>query len=109
VIAAPHPVDAGLFRPLPYRDALRRAAGLDGRFVIGVFGRNTERKQQPRVMMALQQLRARGKADDIIAYFHCQPTNEDPWLSSWNLLSAMAPICFAQIAPGGRVTQGAGG
>jgi glycosyltransferase involved in cell wall biosynthesis len=97
VIAAPHPVDARLFRPLPYRDALRRAAGLDGRFVIGVFGRNTERKQQPRVMMALQQLRAQGKADDIIAYFHCQPTNEDPWLSSWNLLHVADHLGVADL------------
>lgn len=86
IIAAPHPVDARMFRPLPNREALRHSAGLDGRFVVGVFGRNTERKQQPRVMMALQQLRARGRADDIIAYFHCQPTNEDPWLGSWNLI-----------------------
>ncbi|GIW02530.1 glycosyltransferase [Roseiflexus sp.] len=97
VIAAPHPVDAGLFRPLPHRDALRRAAGLEGRFVIGVFGRNTERKQQPRVMMALQQLRARGQADDIIAYFHCQPTNEDPWLSSWNLLHVADHLGVADL------------
>ncbi|MGQ9548874.1 MAG: glycosyltransferase family 4 protein [Roseiflexus sp.] len=97
VIAAPHPVDARLFRPLPYRDALRRVAGLDGRFVIGVFGRNTERKQQPRVMMALQQLRARGKADDVIAYFHCQPTNEDPWLGSWNLLHVADHLGVADL------------
>jgi len=110
VIAAPHPVDAGLFRPLPHRDALRRAAGLDGRFVIGVFGRNTERKQQPRVMMALQQLRARGRADDIIAYFHCQPTNEDPWLSSWNLIHVADHLGVADLVlfPQGEFRQLAG-
>ncbi|GAB4110633.1 MAG: hypothetical protein Fur005_12330 [Roseiflexaceae bacterium] len=85
VIAAPHPVDATLFQPLPNRTALRAAAGVSDRFVVGMFGRNVERKQQPRALMALQQLRAWGQAEDVLLYMHCQPTNEDPWLNSWNL------------------------
>lgn len=97
VIAAPHPVDPAQFRPLPNRAELRRAAGLDGRFVVGVFGRNTERKQQPRVMLALQRLRARGQADDIVAYFHCQPKNEDPWMSSWNLPDVADQLGVAEL------------
>lgn len=85
VIAAPHPVNPELFRPLLEREALRKAAGLEGRFVVGVFGRNVERKQQPRVMMAIEQLKQAGKADHMLLYLHCQPTKEDPWLNSWNL------------------------
>lgn len=85
ILVAPHPVDPEVFRPLPERAALRRAAGLTDRFVVGVFGRNVERKQQPRVMMALQQLKQHGVGDDIVLYMHCQPKYEDPWLNSWNL------------------------
>lgn len=84
-VAAPHPVDATLFRPLQNRAALRRAAGLERRFVVGVFGRNVERKQQPRVMLAVQHLVESGQGDDIVLYLHCQPRNEDPWLNAWDL------------------------
>jgi hypothetical protein len=38
VIAAPHPVDARLFRPLPYRDALRRAAVSTGALLSASLG-----------------------------------------------------------------------
>lgn len=68
---APPGVDAAVFRPLPGREELRRRCGLNGKRVVGVFGRNTERKQQPRVLEALARLRARGR-DDIVAYFHCR-------------------------------------
>jgi len=65
---APPGVDAELFKPLPYRNQLRQAAGLADRFVVGVFGRNCERKQQPRVLQALANL-----ADpEVVVYFHCQ-------------------------------------
>jgi len=85
VIAAPHPINPAVFRPLPNREELRRAAGLAGRFVVGAFGRNVERKQQPRVMLAVQQLKLAGLAGDIVLYLHCQPKREDPWLNSWDL------------------------
>lgn len=85
VLVAPHPVDPAVFQPLPHRALLRRGAGLDDRFVVGVFGRNVERKQQPRVMLALQSLKQCGRADEIVLYFHCQPNGEDPWLNSWDL------------------------
>lgn len=85
ILVAPHPVDPAVFRRLPEREALREATGLADCFVVGVFGRNVERKQQPRVMMALQQLKQSGVGDDIVLYMHCQPRYEDPWLNSWNL------------------------
>jgi glycosyltransferase involved in cell wall biosynthesis len=69
---APPGVDLQTFRPL---DAayLRREAGLDATFTIGVFGRNTERKQQVRVLQALHQVVDQLGAQDVFAYFHCQP------------------------------------
>ncbi|MDZ4719627.1 MAG: glycosyltransferase family 4 protein [Roseiflexaceae bacterium] len=85
VIAAPYSVDQSIFHPLPNRAELRRAAGLRDRFVVGVFGRNVERKQQPRVMLAIQRLVQAGLGNDIVLYLHCQPKNDDPWLSTWNL------------------------
>ncbi len=85
VFAALPLVDPRQFRPLPNRDQLRAQAGLAGKFVVGVFGRNVPRKQQPRVMRAVQMLQQRGEADDVLLYLHCQPTAEDPWLDSWNL------------------------
>jgi len=84
-LVAPHPLDRAIFRPLPQRDALRRGAGLDGRFLVGVFARNTERKQQPRVMQALAYLLHDRGADDIVLYLHCQPRDEDPWMQCWDL------------------------
>ena len=95
VIAAPHPVNPAVFRRLPNRHELRQAAGLAGRFVVGVFGRNVERKQQPRVMLALQQLRLAGLAGDIVLYLHCQQNREDPWLNSWDLVSVARQLDIA--------------
>ncbi len=69
-VVAPPGIDRRVFRPLD-RAALRAHCGLDGNRVIGVFGRNTQRKQQPRVLMALEQLRQAGEADDLMVYFHC--------------------------------------
>jgi len=95
VIGAPHPVDRAMFRPLPNREELRRAAGLAGRFVVGVFGRNVERKQQPRVMLALQHLKSAGLGADLLLYLHCQPKREDPWLNSWDLESVARQLGIA--------------
>ena len=69
---APPGVDPLFFKPLD-RDALRREAGLDSAFVIGAFGRNTERKQQPRLLLALQSLCRSEPTADLVVYFHCAP------------------------------------
>jgi glycosyltransferase involved in cell wall biosynthesis len=95
VIAAPHPVNPEVFRALSDREELRRGAGLAGRFVVGVFGRNVERKQQPRVMLAIQQLKRAGLAGGILLYLHCQPKREDPWLNSWDLESVARQLDIA--------------
>jgi glycosyltransferase involved in cell wall biosynthesis len=73
VAVAPPGVDRSVFKPLPEARSLRRRAGLEDRFVIGVFGRNTERKQQARVLNALDYLRRTGAASDLLVYFHCNP------------------------------------
>jgi len=72
VILAPPGVDPSIFKPSTNVDLLRQQAGLQGKFVVGVFGRNTERKQQARVLLALSRLRQMGEDNDVVVYFHCQ-------------------------------------
>ena len=72
VILAPPGVDLEVFKPSTNRNLLRQQAGLEGKFVVGVFGRNTERKQQARVLLALSLLKQMGEASDVVVYFHCQ-------------------------------------
>jgi glycosyltransferase involved in cell wall biosynthesis len=67
---APPGIDPTMFQPLG-RDVLRREASLDHAFVIGAFGRNTERKQQPRLLLALQGLSKSNYAPELLLYFHC--------------------------------------
>jgi glycosyltransferase involved in cell wall biosynthesis len=67
---APPGVCRETFQPLD-RAALRAQAQLDGRFVLGAFGRNTERKQQPRLLQALRVLRQSGEANGLCLYLHC--------------------------------------
>jgi glycosyltransferase involved in cell wall biosynthesis len=69
---APAGVDAQLFKPLTTRDELRKRAGLRNKFVVGVFGRNYERKQQYRVMEALAKIHQVARDENVVAYFHCQ-------------------------------------
>lgn len=83
---APHCVDLTTFLPQPNRDHLRNSCGLHDKFLIGVFGRNTARKQQPRVLLALEYLKKKGLTENILAYFHCQQ-QDIPDLGGWNLAS----------------------
>lgn len=84
VDVAPHGVDTSLFRPVENRLELRQKAGLDGKFLIGVFGRNNERKQQPKVIAALSELKKTSQHSDVLLYLHCQP-RDLPSLGGWNL------------------------
>ncbi len=70
---APPGVDRDVFRLLPEVGELRRRAGLEGKFLVGCFGRNCERKQQPRILQAVNILHSAGKARNIYLYFHCKP------------------------------------
>lgn len=81
---APHGVDQTIFHPLPNREKLRANAGLNGKFVIGVFGRNCERKQQPRVMQALSLLKRERRLSGFVTYFHSQVI-DDSSLGGWDL------------------------
>lgn len=67
---APPGVDTGVFHSLD-KSPLRAACGLEDRYVVGMFGRNTQRKQQPRLLQALAQLEERSEAENISLYFHC--------------------------------------
>ncbi|WP_304643090.1 hypothetical protein [Pseudomonas sp.] len=70
---APPGVEARVFRSLPNARQLREMVGLHDKFMVGVFGRNTERKQQARVLLALAKLRRAGRDSNIFVYFHCNP------------------------------------
>ncbi|MBD2771525.1 glycosyltransferase family 4 protein [Iningainema tapete] len=106
VIVAPHGVDPNIFSPLTNRQELRQQAGLEGKFVVGVFGRNIQRKQQPRVMLAIQHLKKIGKASDIVLYLHCQMKDS----LGWNLLELARDLEIEDkvIFPSGSFNQFAG-
>ena len=69
-LVVPPGVDLKLFQRLD-RHTLRREAAMQDAFVVGAFGRNTERKQQPRLLLALQRLVRSGDMSDLLLYFHC--------------------------------------
>src|SRR4030042_1078874 len=64
-------VDPDVFFPMEYRDMIRKSAGFRNIFIVGVFGSNSERKQQPRVMQAIANFNGTNEEEDVIAYFHC--------------------------------------
>lgn len=78
LLISPPGVNPGVFYPSQQRVQLRKKAGLADYFLVGVFGRNRERKQLVRVLKALQLLKAR-RLEDILVYFHCVPNGY------WNL------------------------
>ena len=80
---APHGVDKNIFKIIEGKDQLKRIAGLGHKFVIGVFGQNIERKQQPRILQAASILKRSGYKDKVAFYIHCQP-KEKPEVG-WDL------------------------
>jgi glycosyltransferase involved in cell wall biosynthesis len=92
-VVLPHGVDTTLFRPITNRAEWRHRMNWQDKFVIGVFGRNGERKQQPRVLLAVSQLIAAG-AKNVHLHLHCAPI-DDPSLGGWNLpeVSKQLNIC----------------
>jgi glycosyltransferase involved in cell wall biosynthesis len=83
VQVAPHGIDRTIFAPLD-KKKLRQHANLEDKFIVGLFGRNNERKQHPRLLMALAELKKRGEANNISLYLHCQPSDELE-LRGWDL------------------------
>jgi glycosyltransferase involved in cell wall biosynthesis len=86
VLVAPHGVDMEVFRPLEHRGKIRSELEINDKFVVGVFGRNVERKQQARVLLALKRLRDLGKDSNLLVYFHCQP-KDNIGFRGWNLIN----------------------
>lgn len=84
IMVAPHGVDHTKFKPLPNKIQLKHQLGLSNKFIIGVFGRNNERKQQPRVILALKRLQEQNPFTEFLLYLHCQPI-DDPSFGGWNL------------------------
>jgi len=83
----PQGVDTAVFSPLTEdrKRLLRKALNLESCFLVGVFGRNTERKQQPRVLQALRLLQTGHGLNDIQAYFHCEEADTTPYARGWDL------------------------
>lgn len=84
ISVAPLGVDRNIYRPLDNRHELRKRINLENKFVVGVFGRNNERKQHPRVLMAIKNLVNDEQLDDLVLYLHCQPI-DDVRLGGWDL------------------------
>jgi glycosyltransferase involved in cell wall biosynthesis len=84
VQVAPHGVDMKVFRPIEERKDLRRRLGLQDKFVVGVFGRNAERKQHPRVLQALSRVLSDPRGVGTNVYLHCQ-VRDDPVMNGWDL------------------------
>lgn len=102
----PHGVDTRVFRPLPNRKELRVNANMDYAFVVGVFGRNAERKQQPRVMLALASLKRNMPEAHFLLYLHCQPVDSN-YLGGWNLVAIAHHLGISEIIrfPGDNFNQ----
>jgi glycosyltransferase involved in cell wall biosynthesis len=85
-IFVPLGIDLDVFQPLDLgqKIRLRRGLGLEASFLIGIFGRNSERKQHPRIIEAVRILREKYKQNDMVLYMHCQPV-DDSDLQGWNL------------------------
>jgi glycosyltransferase involved in cell wall biosynthesis len=92
---APHGVDKTLFKPLSNRTELRVQAGVEDKFVVGIFGRNVERKQQPRILFALARLKELGMLEDIIVYFHCQ-SRDNPGFRGWDLKRLASDLAVSE-------------
>jgi len=69
----PHCVDTNLFYPLTEEqcNGIKKANHLDGKFVIGMVGRNQSRKNPQRLLYILKEFFDRH--DDAYAFFHCDP------------------------------------
>lgn len=84
IVCVPHGVDNNYFVPLKRKNILKKENKFSDKIIIGCFGRNTERKQQPKVLEAIKILREKYNLKNIICYLHCDPIDA---LASWNLLN----------------------
>jgi len=65
------------------RDKLRRVAGWDNKFVIGMVGVNKRTNRQPAMIEMARILKDRGRRDFIV-YLHCQERG-DAFMGGWEL------------------------
>ncbi|MDB5119780.1 MAG: hypothetical protein JWN56_998 [Sphingobacteriales bacterium] len=75
VYYAPHGVDENEFFPLNKRDirtTLDFATNMEKDFIIGVFAKNDERKQIPKVLLAMHHLIFKHKQKNIFLYVHSE-------------------------------------
>jgi glycosyltransferase involved in cell wall biosynthesis len=82
VVYAPHGVDLSTFIPIANKFELRKKLKLHEKILIGCFGRNTERKQQAKILQAIKILVENYPISNYQFYFHCTKIDN---LKSWNL------------------------
>ncbi|WP_439516436.1 hypothetical protein [Sediminibacterium sp.] len=84
VAYAHHGVNTDFFHPISNKEFLKKSIGISNKKIIGCFARNTERKQQAKILQAISILVNDLKFTDFVFYFHCNPLDH---LNSWNLIS----------------------
>jgi len=71
----PHGVDTEIFKPLPEEqiEKIRKKNGYKDKFIIGCVGRNQDRKQHTRLVIAFKRF-SEGK-EDVMLHFHNDPVD----------------------------------
>jgi glycosyltransferase involved in cell wall biosynthesis len=100
----PHGCDTGLFRPPPDKDAAKRAAGYDGRFVVLADMRNHRRKMLPR-LLDIFRLFAAGKDDVVLLLNTNIVAEEDADSYCYDLQADIAALGMSDIV---RLSRAAG-
>lgn len=76
ILYAPHGIDKKFFFSIEDKPSLRAKIGITGKannkFIVGVFAKNEERKQLPKVLLALHYLIYNLNQKDILLYLHTQ-------------------------------------
>jgi glycosyltransferase involved in cell wall biosynthesis len=80
-----HGVNHDVFQPTGIRDDVRRKMHWEDKFVIICVATNVRRKQLPRLIEAVAQLKHHYKQKDIVLYLHTVPF-QNYWLEGWNLI-----------------------
>jgi len=76
----PHGFDPNVFRPLKDKEGLKKSAGFENKFIVGMVARNQSRKMIPSLFQAFKEFKK--DKEDAILFCHCDPL--DP--QGWNLL-----------------------
>jgi glycosyltransferase involved in cell wall biosynthesis len=76
----PHGFDPNVFRPIRHKEELKKSAGFENKFIVGMVARNQSRKMIPSLIQSFKQFQK--DKPDAILFMHCDPL--DP--QGWNLI-----------------------